>query len=30
MEILRPDGSDSHVIDPTDPERLVKAQAVLR
>ncbi|MEU5425263.1 PD-(D/E)XK nuclease family protein [Streptomyces olivoreticuli] len=30
VEILRPDGSDPHVIDPTDPERLAKAQSVLR
>ncbi|MFF4215751.1 PD-(D/E)XK nuclease family protein [Streptomyces nondiastaticus] len=30
VEILRPGGSDTQVIDPTDPERLAKARAVLR
>ncbi|MFH8626564.1 PD-(D/E)XK nuclease family protein [Streptomyces vietnamensis] len=30
LEVLRPDGSDPHVIDPTDAERLAKARAVLR
>ncbi|MEU6382826.1 PD-(D/E)XK nuclease family protein [Streptomyces bauhiniae] len=30
VEILRPDGSDPHVIDPTDPGRQRKALAVLR
>jgi hypothetical protein len=30
VEILRPDGSDPHVIDPTDPGRQRKALSVLR
>lgn len=30
LEVLRPDGSDPHVIDPMDAERLAKARAVLR
>lgn len=29
VEILRPEGSDPHMIDPTDPERLAKARSVL-
>ncbi len=30
VEILRPDGSDPHVIDPTDPEQQAKARSVLQ
>ncbi|EFE69834.1 predicted protein [Streptomyces viridosporus ATCC 14672] len=30
VEVLRPDGSDPHVIDPTDPGRQRKALSVLR
>ncbi|OXM56162.1 hypothetical protein CFP71_14685 [Amycolatopsis thailandensis] len=30
LEVLRPDGAEIDVIDPTDPERLTKARAVLR
>ncbi len=30
VEVLRPDGSDPHVIDPTDPGRKQKALSVLQ
>lgn len=30
LEVLRPEGSEISMIDPTDPERVTKARAVLR
>jgi CRISPR/Cas system-associated exonuclease Cas4 (RecB family) len=30
LEVLRPDGSDIPMIDPTDPERVAKARSVLQ
>jgi hypothetical protein len=30
LEVLRPDGAEIALIDPTDPERVEKARSVLR